>query len=87
MTRYLVQPRDAVPSRGAIHKAAQATGDLILNKINKITKTLPQNSSETVESETEISKERYISTKKRKQIIDDLRLTQSYNNQIKKENV
>ena len=36
-------------------------GDEIANKITKVSKKLPQNNSGTVESETEILKERYIS--------------------------
>ena len=71
----------------------EATGDLIGNKIagkiKKVSKTTPQNNSETVESEPEntqfdrkISKERYVlpndrkieNYKIRQKIIDDLRL-------------
>ena len=63
----------------------EATGDLIGNKIAdkiaKVSRTLPQNSSETVTNEGEniehdrkISKERYISFGKRLKIIDNLRL-------------
>ena len=52
-------------SKKAIQKTAQSTGDLIGNKIaNKITrvsKTLPQNSSEINE---EILRQKYISLKK-----------------------
>ena len=69
-------------------KQRQLTGVLIGNKTDKITKALtssPQNSSETVESETEstgldreIPKERYMSPEKREQIINDLILR--YNN-------
>ena len=70
----------------AIQKMAEATGDLtgakIADKITKVSKTSPQNSSETIESETEntgfdmeIAKERYISPLKRQKIIDNLRLT------------
>ena len=66
-------------------KTAKATGDLIGNKIaDKITKVSrgsPQNTSETVESEIEntwfsreIPKESYISLEKRQQIVNDLRL-------------
>ena len=49
-------------SKKAIHNTAEATGDLISNKIpdkiSKISRTSPQNSSETVKSEIEILKER-----------------------------
>ena len=66
-------------------KTAEATGDLIGNKIaDKITKVSrgsPQNTSETVESETEntwfnreIPKESHIYLEKRQQIVSDLRL-------------
>ena len=49
---------------------------MIGNKIaNKITKKSPQNTSETVESETKIPNKRYISLEKRQQIIDELTLT------------
>ena len=53
----------------AIQKTAEATDDLInkiANKITKASRNLPQNILETVESETEICKERYISPEKRK---------------------
>ena len=49
--------------------------------MTKVSKTLPNNSSETVTNETEnveqdkeIPKERYISSEKRQKIIDDLRV-------------
>ena len=65
-------------SKKAIQKTAEETGDLIGNKIaDKITKAskhLPQNTSEKIESEREITKKRYISSEKRQKIIDDLRL-------------
>ena len=57
-----------------IQKTAEATGDLIGNKsadkITKVSKTAPQNNSET--DEEKILKERYISPEKRQQIINDL---------------
>ena len=63
-------------SKRAIQKAAEATGDLIGNKtadkiasVSKISSKELQN-----EDELEIPKERYISPKKRQQIVDDLRL-------------
>ena len=62
-------------SKRAIHKTAEATGDFIGNKIaNKISKKSLQNTSETVDCETEIPKERYISPEERQQ----------YNNTIMK---
>ena len=72
-------------STRAIQKTAEATGDLIDNKIadrtTKDTKTLPHHNSEIVTNEEEnivlereIPRERYISPEKRQQIINDLRL-------------
>ena len=65
-------------SRKAIQKTAQATGDLLGNKIaDKITSVSkkskkPQNYEADDKSET--PKERYISSEKRQQTIDELRL-------------
>ena len=70
-------------SKRAIQKAAEATGDLIANKIadkitsvskKKPTKELPND--ETKEEDVEIAtpKKRYISPEERQQIIDELRL-------------
>ena len=62
-----------------IQKTAEATGDLIGNKIanriTKVAKNSQQNNSETVtnENDKEIPKERYISIKDRHKIIDNLR--------------
>ena len=69
-------------SKISIEKLAEAISDFSHNKITKVSRSLPQNSSETVEITTEdtgfgrvIQKERYISPeKKRQQIIKDLRL-------------
>ena len=69
-------------SKRAIQKTAEATGDLIGNKIaDKITsiskksaKGLHSKELSSNEANNEISKERYISPKKRQQIIDELRL-------------
>ena len=70
-------------SKRLIQKTAEATGDLIGNKISdavakshdgkitKVSKNSPQNS---LENDKETSKERYISREKRQKIIDDLRL-------------
>ena len=68
-------------------KSAEASGDLIGNKIadkiTNISRASPQNSSETVTNERknielnrEIPRKIYISQEKRDQIIDDLRLIQ-----------
>ena len=61
-----------------VHKSAEATGDLIGNKIaDKITsvsKKLQNEEIQSAEVNNEIPKERYISPKKRQQIIDESRL-------------
>ena len=66
-------------SKRVIQKAAGATSDLIVNKIadriTKVSKTLPQNNSETTNKHNEeIPKERYVSPEERQEIIDELRL-------------
>ena len=65
-------------SKRAIHQTAEATGDLINNKIaDKITsvsKKSSRNNLDETKNEIEISKERYISPEKIPQIIDKLRL-------------
>ena len=67
-------------SKRVIQKEAEATGDLIGNKIaeriTKVSKNSQQINSETVinEHDQEIPKERYISPAGRQKIIDDLRL-------------
>ena len=61
----------------AIQKTAEATGDLIGNKIaDQITSVLKssQNNLDKANNEIEIPKERYISPEERLQIIDELRL-------------
>ena len=54
-------------TKRAIQKTAEATGDLIGNKIadkiTRISKILPQNNSERERDEEEILRERYISPK------------------------
>ena len=67
-------------SKRAFQKTAEATGNLIGNKIpDKIASSSKElhskNNSETDENELDIPKERYISPEKRQQIIDELRLT------------
>ena len=56
-------------------KKAESTGNFIgnetANKITKSSKSLPQNTSGTVERETEIPKEIYISPEERQQVIDE----------------
>ena len=72
------------PSKRAIQKTAEATGDLIGNKIaDKITsvsKKSPKELNSQNKDKIEKPKERCISPEKRKQIIDELRLV--YNNII-----
>ena len=59
-------------------KTAESTGDLIDNKIakkiTKISRSSPQNNSQTItnEHDKEIPKERYISAEEIQKIIDDL---------------
>ena len=65
-----------LPLKIAIQKTAEATGDLIGNKIaykgTEISKTSSNNNSET--NEEEILRERFIPSELRHKIIDDLRL-------------
>ena len=67
-------------SKRAIEKTAEATDDLIgnkiTNKITKVTRSSPQNNSEVVtnEHDKELPKGRYISPEKRQKIIDELTL-------------
>ena len=65
-----------IASKRAIQKTAEATGDLIANKIIKVSKNSQQNKSETVinENDEEIPDKRYISLEERQEIIDELRL-------------
>ena len=67
-------------SKRAIQETAEATDDVIgnkiANKIKKVPQNLRQNNSETVTNEhgEQIPNERYVSLRERKNIIDDLRL-------------
>ena len=63
-------------SKRAIPKTAEATGNKITNEITKVSRSLPQNNSETITNkhDKEISKKRYISPEERQKIIDKLRL-------------
>ena len=65
-------------SKRAIQKTAQATRDLVGNKIaDKITRASKKSHNEEIQSNefnNEIRKERYISPKERQQIIEELRL-------------
>ena len=66
-------------SKRLIQKTAGTTGDLIGNKIAnsilKVSRSSPQNNSETItnEHDKETPKERYISPEEKQKIIDDLR--------------
>ena len=65
-------------SKGAIQKTAEATGDLIGNKIaDKITsvwKMSSEKQNDDSSNEIEVPKRRYISPEERQQIIDEWRL-------------
>ena len=73
--QYAIDALKTASKRG-VQKSAEATDDLIGNKIDdKIlegSKTSPQNSSET--NEEEMPREKYIPPELRQKIIDDLRL-------------
>ena len=79
MLKNLQQMHLKLFQKRVIQKTAEATGDLIGNKIanriTKVAKNSQQNNSETVtnENDKEIPKERYISIKDRHKIIDNLR--------------
>ena len=68
------------PSKRAIQKTAEATGDLIGNKIadkitsvsKKSTKELQNNKTKKVDVEKATPKKRYTSPEERQQIIDEL---------------
>ena len=67
-------------SKRVIQKTAEATSDLIGSKIadriTKVSRSSPQNTSETIanEHDKEMPKERYSSSEGRHKVIDDLRL-------------
>ena len=66
-----------IAGKRAIQKAAEATGDLIDNKIADKTTSYskkPANESHSNDVSNEIPKERYISPQERQKIIDELRL-------------
>ena len=68
-----------IAGKKIVHKSAEATGDLIGNKIaGKITSASKKSQNEEIQSNevnNEIPKERYISPKERQKIIDELKLT------------
>ena len=75
-------------SKRAIQKTAEATGDLIGNKIAyKITSVSTdlhskKSPKKLQDDEMEAPKKRYMTPEERQQIIDELRLLQQYNNGI-----
>ena len=72
---YSTVIKSKAASKAAIKKIAEANGDLVGNKsADKITSVSKIFSQNTVESELEISKERYILPAKRQQIINELNL-------------
>ena len=68
-----------IAGKKIVHKTAEATGDLVGNKIaDKITSASKKSQNEEIQSNevnNEIPKVRYISPKERQKIIDELRLT------------
>ena len=68
-----------IAGKKIVHKSAEATADLIGNKIDdKITNASKKSHNEEMQSNevnNEITKGRYISPKERQKIIDELRLT------------
>ena len=77
--RYSIEPRNLKNNR--IQKTAEATGDLIGNKIaDKITSVSKKSAKELPNDETEVGveratpKKRYKYLEERKQIIEELRL-------------
>ena len=61
-------------SKRAIQETAEATGDLIGNKItDKITSVSEKSKKTQINEANDESEERYISPEKRQQIIDELR--------------
>ena len=68
-----------IADKKIVHKSAEATGDLIGNKIaDKITSASKKSQNEEIQSNevnNEKPKERYISPKESQKIIDELRLT------------
>ena len=76
MLNNLLQIYLKVLQKEQFKKTAEATGDLIGNKIadkiTRVSKTLPQNNSGT--NEEQILRERYLSPEQRQEIVDHLRL-------------
>ena len=68
-----------IAGKNIVHKTAEATGDLIANKIaDMITTASKKSQNEEIqlnEVNNEIPKERYTSPKERQKVIDELKLT------------
>ena len=68
-----------IAGKKIVHKSAEATGDLIGNKIaDKVTSASKKSQNKEIQSNdvnNEIPKERYISPKERQKITDELQLT------------
>ena len=68
-----------IAGKKIVHKTAEATGDLIGNKIaDKIKSASKKSHNEEIQPDevnNEIPKKRYISPKKRQKIIDELKVT------------
>ena len=68
-----------IAGKKIVHKTAEATGDLIGNKIaDKIKSVSKKSHNEEIQPDevnNEIPKKRYISPKKRQKIIDELKVT------------
>ena len=74
-TKKLESDAIKTSSKRVIQKTAEATSDLIGNKIaNKITKLSKNSETVTNEHDKEIPKERHVSPKERQEILDELRL-------------
>ena len=86
MLHNLQQIRLKLLQKEQFRKIAEATSDFVDNniavRITKIFKNLQQNNLETItnEHDKETPKERYASSEKRQEIIDDMRLKKQYNN-------
>ena len=61
-------------SKRVVQKTAEATGDLIRNKITDKITSVAKSKSKKKEDETNKIQEIYVPLEKRQQIIDDLRL-------------
>ena len=78
IARKTVKDFATIAGKKIVHKSAEATADLIGNKItDNITSASKKSQNEEIQSNevnNEIPKERYISPKERQKIIDELKL-------------